>query len=356
MRRLESPAAPGSPRSEPREADVDAVGNGLWRANRGLRIALRVALILVILLFLGLAISNEATRLDGDRLRLHGGWLAVAVVGFVALQLAHMELWRLQLHALGNDLPRGRSYAIWSVSAVARYVPTSMLMPTLRITLSQREGIPKRITLASLVYEAALALAGAVVVAAYFLIQLPALQDRPSRWLVLGLPVLALVALHPRVFGPATAFALRRTGRPPLPITLPAFRLLLLAAMYAGSFVLAGASLYALAEALYPLEAGDLPQILGAFAIGFSASVLAFILPGGLGARELALVAALGPAMPAAVALAVAIASRLVQLAIEIVLAALTPVVAARTEIRSRAQSRRRPPAAQSRQARERAP
>ncbi len=337
------------------QAEVDAVGDGLWRTNRGLRIAVRVALALVILLFLGLAISNGVARLDGNRLQLHVGWLAIAAAGFVAFQFTHMELWRIQLHALGSDIPRVRSYAVWSVSAIARYVPTSMLMPTLRIALSQREGVPKRITLASLVYEAALAVTGAVVVAAYFLIQLPGLQDSSGRWLVLALPILALLALHPRVFGPATEFALRRAGRPPLPLTLPAFRLLLLAAMYAGSFVLAGASLYALGKGLYPLEAGDLPRILGAFAVGFSASVLAFVLPGGLGARELALVAALSPVMPASVALAVAIASRLVQVAIEIVLAVLTPALAAR-EIRAPASPRRRPPAPRAPRGRQRAP
>jgi hypothetical protein len=304
------------------------------------RIAVRVALAVAILLFLGLLIADEATRLEGDRLRLEPAWLAVAVAGFLLLQLAHMELWRYQLHLLGHELPRRRSYAIWSVSAVARYVPTSMLMPTLRVALAQREGVPKRVTLASLVYEASLALVGALVVAAYFLIELPSLEDRPSRWLVLALPVIAAVALHPRVFGPVSTFALRRLGRDPLPLTLPAWRLLLLGAMYAGSFVLAGLSLYALGQALYPLTTGDLPQILGAFAIGFSASVLIFILPGGLGARELALVAALSPVMPASVALAVSIASRLVQVGIEIALAGLSPVAAARQEA-----ARRRSPA-----------
>jgi hypothetical protein len=209
-----------------------------------------------------------------------------------------------------------------------------MLMPTLRIALAQREGVPKRITLASLVYEAALALAGAIAVAAYFVIQLPALHDRPSRWLVLALPVAAVIALHPRVFGPVTAFALRRAGREPLPLALSVSKLLLLAAMYAASFVLAGASLYALAQGVHALDADALPRILGAFAIGFSASILAFVLPGGLGARELALVAALSPVMSAPVGLAVAIASRLVQVAIEIVLAALTPVIAARADAR----------------------
>jgi hypothetical protein len=301
-------------------------------ANRGTRIALGVAFVLLVLLFVGLAIAREATRLDPEGLRFDAPWLVLAVAGFLALQLAHTELWRLQLHALGHDLPRRRSYAIWCVSAIARYVPTSMLMPTLRIALAQREGVPKRITLASLVYEAALALVGAIVVSAYFLLQLPALDDRPVRWVVLALPVVALVVLHPRVFGPLSARALRRIGRAPLPLTLPARRLLVLAALYAGSFLLAGASLYALGQALYPLNADDLPRILGAFAIGFSASVIAFMLPGGLGARELALVAALDPVMPVAVALAVAIASRLVQIALEIALAALTPALAARGE------------------------
>jgi glycosyltransferase 2 family protein len=299
-------------------------------AERGLRDAVWVALGLVVVLFVGLAVANEVTRLDDEGLRLQAGWLVVAVVGFLALQLTHTELWRWELRALGHPLQRDRGYAIWSVSAVARYVPTSMLMPTLRIALSQREGVPKRITLASMIYEAALALTGAIVVASYFLIQLPALEDRSSRWLVLVVPVVAVAALHPRVFGPATAFALRRLGKEPLPLTLPASKLVLLAAMYAGSFLLAGVSLYALGQALYPLDAGDLPRVLGAFAIGFSASVLAFILPGGLGARELALVAALRPVMPAGVGLAVAIAARLTQVVIEIALAVLTPALAAR--------------------------
>jgi hypothetical protein len=289
-----------------------------------------VALGLVVLLFVGLAVANEVTRLDDESLRLQPGWLAAAAAGFAVLQLTHTELWRWQLRVLGHPLRRDRAYAIWSVSAVARYVPTSMLMPTLRIALSQREGVPKRITLASLVYEAALALTGAIIVASYFLIQLPSAEDRSSRWLVLVIPVVAVATLHPRVFGPASAFALRKLGKEPLQLTLPASKLFVLAGMYAASFLLAGASLYALAQGLYPLDAGDFPRVLGAFAIGFSASVLAFVLPGGLGARELALVAALRPVMPAGVGLAVAIAARLTQLIIEIVLAALTPALAAR--------------------------
>ena len=291
--------------------------------------AVRIAIVLAVLLCAGIAIGGEASRLRVDDLRFAPGWIAIAFCGFLLLQLMHAELWRWQLRSLGAPLRDAEARAIWCVSALARYVPTSMLMPTLRVTMASSSGVSKRLTVASLIYEAALALVGALVVSAYFIVDLPRLEGHDSRWVVLVVPLIALAVLHPRVFGPLSSAALRRTGRSPLPLALGELRLLSLAGLYAASFLLAGASLYALARGLHDLSFEALPQVLGAFAIGFSASVLAFVLPGGLGARELALVAALDPVMPAVVALAVAIASRIVQISIELVLAAATPAIAA---------------------------
>jgi uncharacterized membrane protein YbhN (UPF0104 family) len=67
-----------------------------------------------------------------------------------------------------------------------------------------------------------------------------------------------------------------------------------------------------------------------AYSVGFAASLVAFILPGGLGARETALAAALAPALPFTVAIAVAVAVRLVQMAVEVAFAFVTPVLAKR--------------------------
>jgi uncharacterized membrane protein YbhN (UPF0104 family) len=85
---------------------------------------------------------------------------------------------------------------------------------------------------------------------------------------------------------------------------------------------------------LYPLALQAVPTVIGAMAIGFMASAFAFILPGGLGAREVALAAALSPVMPTLLATATTVAARLIQLGIEIVLALLLPWIARRLDVR----------------------
>jgi hypothetical protein len=313
--------------------DVHFVRRFLRR--RGVLPALKVLVVLVALICAGLALRDELVRLDTDGLRFEPGWFGLAVVGFAALQFMHAGLWRQQLLRLDLWLEPRRARAIWSTSAIARYVPTSMLMPTLRIAMSERYGIPKRRCLASLVYEAALALAGALVVAGYFVVELPELREHAVRWLAVVLPLLAVVFLHPRIFGPVSARLLTRIGRDPLERLLPERTLVGLWAAYAASFVLAGLALFALAESLYPVGLSSLPQVAGAFAVGFAVSVLAFMLPGGLGAREAGLAAALAPVMPTAIAIAVAVVVRLVQIVIELAFAGLTPLIARRAEARA---------------------
>src|SRR5215204_3620579 len=144
-------------------ADAPLVRRLLVR--RSVRLALEIGLGLVVVLCATIALRGEISRLETERLRFEPGWFALAACGFAALQLMHAELWRRQLAYLGSRLGGRRSLAIWCVSAVARYVPTSMVMPALRIAMAERAGVPKRRTLASLIYEAALAVGGALSVA-----------------------------------------------------------------------------------------------------------------------------------------------------------------------------------------------
>jgi uncharacterized membrane protein YbhN (UPF0104 family) len=84
------------------------------------------------------------------------------------------------------------------------------------------------------------------------------------------------------------------------------------------------------ALALHPVDTGDVPLVIASFAIGFVVSVLAFMLPGGLGARETGLATALTPALPFAVGLAVAVATRAAQMAIEVLYAAVSQMLGGR--------------------------
>ena len=68
--------------------------------------------------------------------------------------------------------------------------------------------------------------------------------------------------------------------------------------------------------------------MIGAFSVATIFSFLAFLLPGGLGAREAAMTLALSPIMPTAPALAIAVLSRILQLGLEVLIAVVTPMLA----------------------------
>jgi hypothetical protein len=65
------------------------------------------------------------------------------------------------------------------------------------------------------------------------------------------------------------------------------------------------------------------PTIIASAGLGFITSMLGFALPGGLGAREAGLTGALALVLPGPIAFAVAVVSRLIQTAVELVYAGL---------------------------------
>ena len=295
--------------------------------------ALMVAMVLGVVVALGLAIASQWSKLPHIEWRFEPGWLAAAIVALIAFQWLHAQLWVAMIHALGTPIPSLRGIAVWSITLLGRYVPTNVALAAGRMALAEREGVPKRVCAASLVYELAFTFAGAAIVGAYFVITLPDLEGQPARWLVLAIPAVILVLLDPAIFHRLADSALRRLGRATLPTSLNRRQVAIFTILFSGSFLVAGFAVYAFAEALHGVAAGDASTAIGAYSVGFAASVLAFVLPGGLGAREGAMTAALSPILPVTVALAVAVAVRLAQMAIEILYAVFSPLLARRAGV-----------------------
>ena len=327
------PQTPTPTRLE-RAGDVAARVGSLQPADPRVRRGLHVGIAIIVVLSIGLAAFSAAGDIPDVDWRFRPAAIALALVALALSLLGNAEIWRRILHALGPELKRPRSRAIWFTSGLGRYVPTSLLLPVLRAAMSEREGVPKRITLASVAYEMALFFTAALILGAYFVIDLPDLQDSPGRFLVLVLPVLALVALQPRIFHSLADRALERLGRAKLPLSLGMGRVFEFVGLYAVTYVLSGLSLYCFAQMVYPVGSGDLVTVVGAFAVGTALSIIAFVLPGGLVAREAGIALALSPVMPAAPAVAVAVLSRIVQLGMEVLGALITPLLARRAEAR----------------------
>lgn len=337
-----SPPAPGeeaagaadgpAPTLLQRVGSAGASVTSLEPSHPQLRMALRIGVGVLVGAFVIFAVASQWGKLPAVEWRFSVGWVAASVVGFLGMLTLHAAGWRLIVEAMGFPMDPARARAIWAKSVLARYVPTNALMVVGRVSMAGREGVPQRVALASIVYEIALQVAAAVAVGAYFVISLDSLAGEPLRFLILLVPALALASLHPAIFHPLTDMALRRLGREHLPVSLPFSRVLGMWAFYALSFLVAGLGLLAFTHGLYPIAAEDIPSLIAAWGVGFTVSVLAFVFPAGLGARELGLATALAPAVPSAVvAAAIAVASRILVTAVELLFAGISSLLARRS-------------------------
>ena len=336
-----SPTAPpqGDEPSDPtlleRAGTAAAAVGTVGTASPRRRGALQAALLVLVTAFLAGFLITQWGRLPDFDWRLHLGWLALSAVAIAAFYVIQGELWRWILRELGEDMDATQARAVWGKSVLARYVPTSALMVVGRVVMAERYGVSKRVCLASIAYELGIAVATAVMVGAYFAMQLPLLEDHAARYAILLLIPSALAGLHPRVFGPAANFGLRKLGREPLPRTMPFGWVLTFSAGYLVVWAAIGIGLFAFASALHPVEASELPYVAASYSVAFCVAVLTFVVPGGLGTREAALATALNVVLPGAVATAIAVAFRIVQTAIELLYVGVVTLLARRAARKS---------------------
>ena len=295
-------------------AGLSSVGAG----NPRRKLLVQYGLGALIFGFLVFFLARQWNQLPDFEWRFSPGWLVVSVVCVTLFYALQGELWRVVLHALGEHIDPVPGRAIWGKSLLARYVPTNVLMVVGRVVMAEKHGVPKRVTLASVLYELALALGTAVMVGAYFVIQLPDFADQPARYAVLVVIPVVLIAVHPRVFAPLAEFALGKLGREPLPRVLAFGRVLQLCLAYVVCWAAIGMGLYAFAAALHPVDLSDLPYIASSYPVAFCVAVITFIVPSGIGTRDAALATAMAVVLPAAVATAIAVAFRLLQTLVEL--------------------------------------
>jgi glycosyltransferase 2 family protein len=263
-------------------------------------------------------VVRQWNQLPDFEWRFEPGWIALAaacVAGFYAIQA---ELWRGIVLSLGEHIDPKPSRALWGKSLLARYVPTNVLMLVSRIVMAEKHGVSKRVTLASVVYELGLAFGTAVMVGAYFVIELPDLEGQSARFAVLAVVPMVLAGFHPRIFEPLVNFALGKLGREPLPKVLPFTRVLELCVAYTFCWALIGLGVFAFASGLHPLDASDLPYVAASYPVAFCVAVLTFVVPSGIGTRDAALATAMAAVLAGAVATAIAVAFRIFQTLVEL--------------------------------------
>jgi glycosyltransferase 2 family protein len=297
------------------------VGSRPPRSKR-VRLALQLGIALLVFGFLVITVVGQWSEIQEKGVHFHVLWLIPALIVLPAFFALNALGWDLLLRFLGYRLGVVRAQVAWGQPLLARYVPGSVLYVLGRVLLSERAGVPRRLTVASIVYEQALQATAAIVVSSYFLIDHPDLQGQPLRWGVLLLIPLLLTLLHPRVFAPLANRVLRAFGREPLPATMPLRGVIAVLAFYTLNWGVVGVGLYCVARSVSDVAASDVMVVGAAQAFGYVAALATLVAPAGLGVRDAAFAWAVKTAVPGnsfAVASLIAIAVRAVLTVVELI-------------------------------------
>lgn len=247
--------------------------------------------------------------------------LAAMIFGLLGTGATFL-VWRQMLLGLGVDPPLGGSFRVYFVGQLGKYLPGSVWPVVAQMEFGKKEGVARRTMLAANALSLALSLAVGLILGAALLPLTSPSALRTFGWFYLFLPFL-LALLHPRTIPGLLDWLFQRLGRAPLGQRL-AWSVTLRAAGWALlSWVLLGLQLYALTSGLGVDGPRVLVGTIGGFALAVSVGILFVPAPAGAGIRDLVLIASLGVSLTGAQALGIGLASRVLLIIVDLLMAAL---------------------------------
>jgi len=255
--------------------------------------------------------------------------LALAFAGFILQELSFGLIWQAVLKRLGSRLDLRICLRIYLASEFVRYIPGNVWHVLTRILWVGKYGVSRPIAFASMTVELITKLAAGALVFAVSLLfwgNVGAVGSllQGSLSIILGVAafLVLLIVLHPRILNGLLNLALRLLKRDPVQLTLRYSDILLVTLAWCGSWLIAGCAFFVMLLALWPsTPLAALPICIGIYAIAWDFGFVTFVTPSGLGFREIAigvLFTLALPAVPAALVAILALLSRVVSTAAEL--------------------------------------
>jgi uncharacterized membrane protein YbhN (UPF0104 family) len=242
-----------------------------------------------------------------------GAMLSVLIAVF-----ASMQVWRLLLAALGSSPSASSVARIVFVGQLGKYVPGSVWPVLAQMELGSAYDVPRHRSATASMLSTIITLSCGLLTA---LLTLPFVAgSRAWLWALAAVPVL-LACMWPRMLNSGTARLLRLARRPPLERPLALRTIAACAAWSAGSWACYGMQIWLLSDRIGAHDGAGVLRAIGGFSLAWCAGFVAVIVPAGAGVREVLLVAVLAPVIGASGAIAVALASRMLTTAADLVMA-----------------------------------
>ena len=265
-------------------------------------------------LAVGLAVyglASQWTQVHADLPKLAAGEVAGAALCVIAGLGCMLLAWRALLADLGSPLPLPAAIRVMFIGQLGKYVPGAVWALAAQVELARDYDVPRRRSAtASLVGMATTLVVG--LVAAGVMLPLTSASAVRHYWWVLAITPLAVACLYPKVIKFGLDLVLKVVRRPPLEKSVSVGGMARALAWTTLGWLFYGAHAWLLISEFAGHGGHVLALSMGAYALAWSVGFLIIFFPGGIGPREIALIAVLAPVMPAASALVVALASRVV--------------------------------------------
>jgi uncharacterized membrane protein YbhN (UPF0104 family) len=271
----------------------------------------RAGLLAVILAACSYGLMIEWPQVHPALSRLHWYSILGALVAAMASAGCMMLAWRRLLSDLGSKLPVPVAARVTFIAQLGKYVPGAIWSVAAHIELGYDYDVPRRRGAASVViWVAGLIAVGLLIAAACLPLAHPAIARRYLLFLA-AIPVVA-ICLAPPILHRLLNFALKIIRRERLEQRVTWRGLGGALAWAVIGWLLLGIQIWLLLADVANDGIHSLVLALGAYALACSLALLLVVVPNGIGAREVILVAALAPVIPHGAALAVALVARVV--------------------------------------------
>ncbi len=284
------------------------------------------------LFFLLKAFGNHWQEVAAIRIDAAGwGWVAIALFTTLGAHLWSGWVWGWILQELGHLVPGRWAMQVYLVTNIAKYLPGNVWHFYGRITAAQARSIGVGVAILSVVLEALLMAAAALMAA---IVGLPR-----AGWMLQGLALaIALLAIHPRLLNPVLnrlsrskakgisptvdALPAKPSRETATPLALARYPLKPLLGEL-GFFALRSAGFLAIVAALHSLTLDNLLPVIGGFSLAWLLGLVIPGAPGGIGVFEATAIALLQPSLSPAIVLGAVAIYRLVSTVAEVLGAAM---------------------------------
>lgn len=304
----------------------DTEMDGPRRALRTIRAVLNNKLVRwgFLLVAVGLCVYTVVRQWAQVRGALGHLGLPVILASFVGVALAMIaaaQVWRVLVSAMGSPLSPRAAARITFVGQLGKYLPGSIWPVLAQMELANAHQVPRHRGATASVLAMVVSLCGGLLVA---VVALPFTAPSSGyRWFLLAAPLL-LAVLHPRLLNPILRIGTR--GRASLD-ALGARAMLVALGWSLLSWLCYGLPIWLLATRLGAAAGQTVLIAIGGFAFAWSIGFLVVIAPAGAGVRDVLLVASLSVVLGTADATAIALVSRLLMTAGDVLAAAIAALV-----------------------------